>query len=816
MRIDNGLKARLRRQLSSGELILFTGAGFSRGANTPDGVPISSVYDLRAELWRLAFPNVPADQDSTLGDVFDVALTRARNAVRDVLTRTLTADPSQLPERYRAWFSLPWYRHYTLNLDDLDEAVASHFSLPRDVKAVAGHLDEIPASTLLASVHINGRLRDFPHVTFSAPQYGERLARPEVWMQTLAADILSHPVVFVGTVLDEPGLWQQIELRRQRGNDLIELRPPSYLITPSLPAARAALLKRFNVDWIEATEEEFFHEVLTDVAAESELGHQAIQRRHGALRGRAVIRTINECRSGPIPEDLPSFLMGREPSWADLTSGYAVVRHFEPALLRDVLDARPQVALITGTAAVGKSTTAMRLALGLEAAGKKVMVLDLAESAGSVGATASAVRSQAPDVLFVDDVDLFGEAAGRFIREVAFDAPTTVIAAVRSSRAHSLDLNNALEELHVLERTVPSLENSDIDLLVDALSRANRLGRLTGMSPSDRQRVFREQCGRQLLVGMYAATSGELLQDKVRSECEDLDGHSRLAYGMAALATAERHYVLRDEIVIGLGAVSGVLNNATLNIVNELVRRGLLVSGRDGLRLRHRWIAETAVEVFQDNGVVGQPLRALAVALANKSDPQGSPKARERALLRRLLNHDYLQRLTADLGVVRQIYAEVEPYLAWDYHFWLQRGSLEVETGDLAVAETFLLSARGLAPDQDYRVQTEYAYLLLKKAAKTPRSPKAADWAEAGLSDLEHAIASRGKEDAYFFHVYGSQGLSWSRRAPLLPQQRVALVQRLKTAVDRGVELHPRRADLQQLAKDLQREYLMLAVEPKA
>lgn len=332
------------------------------------------------------------------------------------------------------------------------------------------------------------------------------------------------------------------------------------------------------------------------------------------------------------------------------------------------------------------------------------------------------------------------------------------------------------------------------------------------MNHAERQRVFREQCGRQLLVGMYMATSGELLQDKVRSECEDLSGATRLAYGMAALATADRQVVLREEIVIGLAATSGVLDNATLNIVNDLVKRGLLITEREGLRLRHRWIAETAVEVFQSHGVIGQPLKALAIALATKSDPQRNARARDRLLLRRLLNHDYLQRLTADIAVVRQIYSEVEDYLAWDYHYWLQRGSLEVETGDLAVAETFLESARALAPESEYRVQTEYAYLLLKKAAKSPRAPKAAEWAEAGLSDLEHAIASRGKDDAYVFHVFGSQGLSWSRRAPLLKPQRIALVQRLMTTVDRGVILHPRRADLAQLAKDLKKEYLMLGV----
>jgi len=720
---------------------------------------------------------------------------------------------SETRPRYASWFALPWYRHYTLNIDDLDEAVGAHSALPRELRSLSGQRDGIPVTQDLLSVHLNGRLRDFPDVTFSAPQYGQRLARAEVWYQTLVADLLNHPVLFVGTALEEPGLWQHIELRQQRQREVMELRPPSYLVSPHLPAARAALLKRFNIDWIEATEEEFFDAALTDTAVESALGHQVLSRRFHPSRGRVLIRRLSELRQESDPDDLAMFLLGREPHWKDLSDGYAIERDFEAEVLANAATGANDVVLITGTAGSGKSTTAMRLALALEAAGKGVSVLDTVEGDRSVPRVVAAVEAQGSEVVLIDDIEIFGERAERLLEELSeLDKPPLVIAALRSSRLQRLDLQ--LGHLRVREVTVPPLDDSDIDKLIASLERANRLGLMAGMDDQRRRRIFREQCGRQLLVAMYKATSGESLHDRVFSECEDLSGNSRLVYGMAAIATAERNWILRDELTVGLAAMTGGMDYDKLRVVPDLIKRDLLVPDRSGLGLRHRWVAETAVEFYQANSIVGPSLKALVFALATKADPQSSPLVREQRLLHRLLNHAYLQRMTANIATVREVYSLVEDQLAWDYHYWLQRGSLEVETGDLALAENSLSAALSKAPARDFRVSTEFAYLLLKKAAKTPRAPAAADWAETAFKDLEHAMAERGKEDSYPFHIYGSQGLSWARRATMLPRERQALVRKLLEAVDRGRELHPRQNDLQQLATDLKKEYLMLAVEP--
>jgi hypothetical protein len=313
---------------------------------------------------------------------------------------------------------------------------------------------------------------------------------------------------------------------------------------------------------------------------------------------------------------------------------------------------------------------------------------------------------------------------------------------------------------------------------------------------------------------MYYATSGERLQDRVYSECEDLSGSSRLAYGMTALATTERQWISRDELVLGLGAIGPAApSNQELNDIQKIVDRNLILASGGELRLRHRWIAETVFEFYIINGLIVNVVKAFAFVLAVKIDPQMSWQRRERKLLRRIINHDFLIRTVADAASIREIYSFLEDVLSWDYHYWLQRGSFEVEVGDLSLAENFLNSARSLSPERDYYVDTEYAYLMLKTSAKHPRASGSAERAEKALLDLEDVMRQHGGQDAYSFHVYGSQGLSWARRAPVTRDARLSILKRLLEAVDKGSELHPNNNDLKRLKEDLRRECMMTAVE---
>jgi len=102
--------------------------------------------------------------------------------------------------------------------------------------------------------------------------------------------------------------------------------------------------------------------------------------------------------------------------------------------------------------------------------------------------------------------------------------------------------------------------------------------------------------------------------------------------------------------------------------------------------------------------------------------------------------------------------------------------------------------------------------MQLRKACDEPRSNAMAVLAEEALGRLENAIQRRGAVDAYPYHVLGSQGLSWARRAGLKRLEHRALLERLLRNVEEGVKRHPTSMELQKLHADLRREYLMIAV----
>jgi hypothetical protein len=140
----------------------------------------------------------------------------------------LAVDAATIPEWYAAILSLPWHKCYTLNIDDLDAAVSRAFDLPRRIVPVSPKTMTTWAagSEALEVVHLNGMLADIPDdITFSTSQYAERLAGEDPVYIRLAAELLSNPFVFIGTKLDEPPLWQHIQLRFSKGRRMKELSP---------------------------------------------------------------------------------------------------------------------------------------------------------------------------------------------------------------------------------------------------------------------------------------------------------------------------------------------------------------------------------------------------------------------------------------------------------------------------------------------------------------------------------------------------------------------------------------------------------------
>jgi hypothetical protein len=311
---------------------------------------------------------------------------------------------------------------------------------------------------------------------------------------------------------------------------------------------------------------------------------------------------------------------------------------------------------------------------------------------------------------------------------------------------------------------------------------------------------------------MLQATSGKRFDEKICDEVRDLSSAGATIYGSIALATSVRAGLTRQEVLLSAGEAS----HDNLAVLQELIDRRIVVKKRDLLAARHRLIADHVVKHLKREGHLAETVRGVAFALSASVSAENR-HSRPMSLLIRILNHDWLiENLHGEWDSIRAIYDHVERTLGWDPHYWLQRGSFELERGDLRAAETFLESARSMAPD-DYRVQTEWGYLQLRRASENPAEAGNVQLALEALDELEDAIARRGDSDPYPFHVMGSAGLEFIESAPLGRDESLRLLGRIRQVVEDGRRRHRDDKALGQLASKLERLFLTIgAVEDES
>jgi tetratricopeptide (TPR) repeat protein len=509
------------------------------------------------------------------------------------------------------------------------------------------------------------------------------------------------------------------------------------------------------------------------------------------------------------------YLLGAEPHWSDFFRDRAIQRTDDGVLYKRATQiltgALSKTALaVTGTAGNGKSTALMRLALRLTNDGVPVLWVDR-DSEAAPSLIRSRVRnSEGPLVLAVDDADLFGRQLLGLLQDLVPSRKSFLfVIGVRSTKIDELaEAVDRVKEFTLLEHTVPNLTNEDIDGLIATLDRHNRLGILKGVSPGQRRRAFEAEAGRQLLVAMIQATSGRRFEEKAQEELTDLEGLQKYIYALVAVTSGSRLYMTRDEILLA----SGDAAEDAVAALDRLVARHVIVTHPPDYRYRarHRVVGDLVVDKLRELEQLQEVLTGLAFAAASKVDPRRDRYDRSWRLLVRVINHEFLIKLLK-VHEARAVYEEVESLLSFDYHYWLQRGSLEVQVGDVRLAENFLGQARSIRPD-DYRIETEYAYMLMRRAWEEPGRTEARELLREGMQILEGVIAARGTADPYPYHVLGSQGLAWVRRAGLDPTEARDSLQKLLTIAEEGLRRHPRRRDLQQLVEDIRREYLMTTV----
>src|SRR5687768_16307517 len=86
----------LKSQFAQATPILLTGAGFSSHCRNPSGGDLPSGRQLAERLWELCFPGTPVESDTSLQDVYQEALLRRRDDLRQLLRNELSVASASL------------------------------------------------------------------------------------------------------------------------------------------------------------------------------------------------------------------------------------------------------------------------------------------------------------------------------------------------------------------------------------------------------------------------------------------------------------------------------------------------------------------------------------------------------------------------------------------------------------------------------------------------------------------------------------------------------------------------------------------------
>jgi hypothetical protein len=284
---------------------------------------------------------------------------------------------------------------------------------------------------------------------------------------------------------------------------------------------------------------------------------------------------------------------------------------------------------------------------------------------------------------------------------------------------------------------------------------------------------------------MIEATSGKPFEEKVKGEFGELEGEMQTVYAMVAVASAFRFFLTKQDILLGQDEAT----NEVLNAISRLVQRQIIICEDDTrFMARHRVIADLIFSDLAQNGTVAEVFLALARAAALQITQGDSPNTRHRRLIRRLMSHELLK-TAIGFEEARYFYSSIEPLLSNEPNFWLHRGSLEVEQGNLNLAENFLNQARALDAT-DMNIQTEYAYLLFRKALQNPAGTHAEDYVTEARALLDANIGSRGDKDPHSYHVLGSNMLEWAERGIADRADQKIELETLSEVIEQGCKKH--------------------------
>ena len=681
------MKNELQAAIKKGELILFLGAGASKGCIASNGTKVLDGLELARHLASVGSYDY---SDEPLDEVYGALRSKLKSRLDSILENLFrNAQPSS---EYLTLASYAWRRIYTLNIDDaLESAIRRTRVQKLHVRLSSDPIvDQDSFFDRMDVVKLNGTIdRIEDGVIFSASEYAKATAKSLPWYEQCASDFVRCPILFIGTKLSEPLLKFHIERYKS-----VTGRSPgrSYVITPSATALQMEALSEYNIEHISGTLSDFvswLNETFPIPLKPIDLAKASIPQLAELLRSQDAqkfaelfdhvtpVRKTTFSGGGATAGDaaIKNFYKGFRPSWQDVVDEIPArldVLEKSKEILRASFSTNKFLPLI-GPAGSGKTTLLMQLCFDI-ANITDIEVYYIEQPINHLRATLEAIERNSSShriLVGVDNVDFVSDQLQDVLESKRLQR-TMVVGAERENiwkRKTRIRLgSHSLSSIYVSE-----FSNADAEKILEKLERFGSWTRLGQMPRQARVSELIVRAQKQLLIALLEATFGLGYGQIIASDYSTLtNDEERLCFLTVGLITDRKQDAPQALVDRALSAL-GILNRESM-LKTSL--SGIVVDRSGKLAVRHPIYVRYILDNLVDPKLTIKALRALLEAFSQYESPVIKHVDRlEATIYKGLLNHAFVRDvLKGHRELVLSLYQSVEKKFEQDGLFWLQYG----------------------------------------------------------------------------------------------------------------------------------------------
>ncbi|MER2512781.1 MAG: SIR2 family protein [Nitrosomonas ureae] len=677
----------LHAAITNGELVLFLGAGASKGCTSKNGKAILDGAALAEHLASVA--NYEYDGEA-LDEVYAAVRSKLQSRLDEIL-ENLFRDIRPSAE-FLKLTSFAWRRIYTLNIDDaLESAIRRN-----NVQALHVHLAKHPISDRdvffkrLDLIKLNGSIDQLGQgVIFSASEYAKSTARSLPWYEQCASDFIRSPTLFIGTKINEPLLKFHIERYKSVTN---KAPGQSYVITPSATPLQKQALADYNIQHIAATLGDFVEWLTSsfpralkplDLAVASmpqlsELLTSSTPWNYASLFDHVIPikkSTIAGRKKASANAAILDFYKGFRPSWDDIAEEV-------PARLDVLLVAKEflssnfstnRIFPLVGPAGSGKTTLLMQLCFDISnESGFDVYFIEqpisrLAETLEAIERTSKAPRI----VVGIDNVDFASDQLKEAFSSKRLQR--TMLLGAERENIWKRKSRTRLGAFSFQPLMVDEFTNADAERILEKLESYGSWTRLGQMSPKQRISELVVRAQKQLLIALLEATFGLGYGEIIARDFSTLEtDEEKLCFLVVGLITDRKHDAPVALVDRALSSI-GILNQSTM-VSNHLA--GIVMNRSGKLSVRHPVYVRYILDHLVDPSLTVRALAALLAAFSQYESPVIKHVEKlEATIYKGLINHAFLRDvLKGRREFVLSLYKSLEKKFELDGLFWLQYG----------------------------------------------------------------------------------------------------------------------------------------------